>query len=140
MAFFDPNSFDNPPPNHVNLSTRTSTSSSALLSSVRAERQAREQRKREEGEARKIQRVWRGGRARENLRQELVRRLTEGEEGGEGLERRARWLVVLLSLGRRRSGGSEEDGIIRGLVERWCGDATRKEDGWSSFLITMLEY
>jgi ubiquitin-protein ligase E3 C len=74
--------------NRVDLSTSTSTSSYDLLSSVRAERQAREERKRQDQSAQVIQRVWRGFAARKRCRDEVLARLEAGKF--DGLERRGR--------------------------------------------------
>lgn len=61
----------------IDLSTSSATSSSDLLTTVRAERLAREQHRQEELSARLIQRVWRGRREAARAREELLDRLVE---------------------------------------------------------------
>lgn len=59
----------------VNLSTGLSSSSADLLSSVRAERQAREQRRREDAASAKIQRAWRRRQGIRDVQRDLLRQL-----------------------------------------------------------------
>lgn len=101
MSFNDPFESSN-----VNLSTSTATSSTALLSSVRAERQAREEKRRYDHAARKIQRVWRGRSQAAKIRLWV---LEEMESGGLGDWRRQASGLVILSNG----GGSEEATLNR---------------------------
>ena len=93
--------------NTLDLSTPTATSSRALLSNIRAERAAREERKRQDAAARQIQRVWRG-------RKEAAAAFgqVEQEAGGHTVEIMGRRLVVLLRRSKRY--GSLEDWARRG--------------------------
>ncbi|RSH92214.1 hypothetical protein EHS25_008629 [Saitozyma podzolica] len=105
--------------NRVDLSTSTSTSSYDLLSSVRAERQAREERKRQDQSAQVIQRVWRGFAARKRCRDEVLARLEAGKF--DGLERRGRALVGVARLG---VAWEEESGKrMAVLLETWTREA-----------------
>lgn len=60
------------------MSTSSATSSSDLLSTVRAERIAREQHRKEDLSARLIQRVWRGRREATWAREDVLDRLVQG--------------------------------------------------------------
>ena len=117
--FDDP--FENKRSAGVNLSTTTASSSSALLSSVRAERLAREDRRRQELASLKIQSAWRGRREARRVKRELLERLEAG--GVEG----ARSLIVLLRDGV--GVGTAEEVRRRGkLLEAWCVEG-REVDG-----------
>jgi ubiquitin-protein ligase E3 C len=108
--------------NRVDLSTATSTSSSDLLSSVRAERQAREEKKRRDQAALVIQRVWRGRSEARRLGQELLRRLQRGEV--RELEERGRRLVLLGRLLGR-------DERVEAILEVWVQEASGVDFGES---------
>ena len=122
--FGDP--FQNKRSPGVNLSTTTASSSSALLSSVRAERLAREDRRRQDLAALRIQSAWRGRREAGKVKRKLLERLEGGES--EGVEERARSLIVLFRDGV--GVGDAEEVRRRGrLLEAWCLER-REVDGW----------
>lgn len=106
MSFFDAPFEGNPSrrDNNVNLSTSTSTSSTALLSSIRLERLARDKQRREEHAAIVIQRIWRGRRTVKQLRERLLDELERGQ-GGVG------------ALNMVLCGGADGVGMERGRVE-----------------------
>ncbi|GMK53858.1 hypothetical protein CspeluHIS016_0104440 [Cutaneotrichosporon spelunceum] len=76
----------------VDLSTQSSSSSSALLGSIRAQREAREAHRRRQAAATTVQRVWRGRTAAAATRQDILTSLESGASVGEG----ARALLLLL--------------------------------------------
>ena len=98
----------------VNLSTTTSNSSTALLSSVRAERLARERARRVERAAIIFQAAWRGRDVRRQCKKELLESLENGKI--PSVEARGRALVVLMRGGVK----NDEDGRKGGKVlEIW---------------------
>lgn len=101
----------------VNLSTVATPSSSGVLASVRAQRQARELQRRHELAAVTIQRVWRG---RESARATRARLL-------EHLE--ALPVVGVLDTGKVMVllGGEGDRDRIGGVVERWAASALEKD-------------
>lgn len=76
----------------VDLSTQSSSSSSTLLSSIRAQREAREAQRRLEAAATTVQRVWRGRSAAAAARRDILTRL----EAGTSVEEGARALLLVL--------------------------------------------
>ncbi|KAK8847462.1 hypothetical protein IAR55_005320 [Kwoniella newhampshirensis] len=116
--------FDNTKYNDINLSTSASSSSAALLSSIRAERQAREQKRKEEYAALKIQKVWRGRKESERVKDGLLNHL----ESGIGVEEGGRVLLVLL---KDSNGGLASQGVtkrVESAVAKWCDDGVKKHD------------
>jgi ubiquitin-protein ligase E3 C len=99
----------------VNLSTNTASSSTSLLSNVRKERIAREQRRRDEKAALTIQRIWRGRSGAVESRSGLAENAREGS-----LVERARKLVGVYKIGVGADGGT-----IRGLLVDWVESAGR---------------
>jgi ubiquitin-protein ligase E3 C len=83
MSFFDAPFEGNPSrrSNTVDLSTSTSTSSTALLSSIRLERLARDKQRRQEHAATLIQRMWRGRSEARRMRERLLDELEQGNGG-----------------------------------------------------------
>ncbi|WVW78358.1 hypothetical protein I302_100312 [Kwoniella bestiolae CBS 10118] len=115
--------------NDINLSTSQSTSSTALLSNIRLEREQRERKRREEICAIRIQKVWRGRKVARRFRDDLYDTLDTRCEGGD-VEGVGRGLVVLL-----RDGWGRDRGRIGGLVGRWCEIGSgRDEDGIYRFI------
>jgi ubiquitin-protein ligase E3 C len=106
--------------NKVNLSTNTASSSSSLLSTVKKERLAREQRRRDERAGLIIQKVWRGRRAALDTRQEIIGSLGEGS-----VARRAGRLVGLYKIGVGADGSK-----VRAALGEWVERAGR-DDGLS---------
>lgn len=115
--------------NRVDLSTSTSTSSYDLLSSVRAERQAREERKRQDQSAQAIQRVWRGFAERKRCREDVLDRLEAGKF--DGLERRGRALVGVARLGVVWEEESGKRTAV--LLETWTQEAGEVNHGERRF-------
>ena len=99
----------------VNLSTNVASSSSSLLSTVKKERIAREQRRRDERAALTIQRVWRGRQETAEAKAQLIGAVKEGS-----VVERARRLVGLYRIGVGREGAQ-----IRGVLVDWVDDAGR---------------
>lgn len=99
----------------VNLSTNVASSPSSLLSTVKKERLAREQRRKDERAVLTIQRVWRGRRGTLEARERLVGSLAEGS-----VAQRARRLVGLYKIGVGRDGAK-----IRGELMDWVNTAGR---------------
>ena len=117
---------------NIDLSTSSATTSSALLSSVRAERQAREARRRQELSVLVLQRMWRGRVEGGKVRKGLLERLENGDI--QGWEKRGRALVVVLrgGWGGSGSGGSENEMERRCKVLReWCEMGKEGQDGTS---------
>ncbi|WVQ98113.1 hypothetical protein IAU59_005235 [Kwoniella sp. CBS 9459] len=121
--------------NDINLSTSQATSSSALLNNVRAERAAREENRRKEVAALRIQRVWRGRKVSHEVNKDILAKLTSGDDdhyhgggGGGSVERIGRGLVMLL---RRGWGGMNRDlrSDVEKLMVRWCELAIVKQNG-----------
>jgi len=98
----------------VNLSTHSSSSSSAVLNSVRAERQARERQRVLENAATKIQRIYRGRLAARRAKDDVLSRL----EGGASVRDGVRGLVFVLPGGERARVGA--------VVKAWCDGAVVK--------------
>lgn len=118
MSYF--NSFEGG--TNVNLSTSTSTSSTALLSSIRAERLAREQLRRQDQAAIVIQRIWRG----RKHAAETKRRLLEELEGGLIDDwRRHTGALIVVSHGRQ---DVESWKRIRSVLAVWCKAGMRELD------------
>ncbi len=134
FGMFDP-PWDGPGSSRsVNLSTATSSSSSALLSSVRAERLARERTRQLGRAALVLQAAWRGRSDRRRVKRDLLERLDSGQI--QGLERGARGLIVLLRDGI----GDDEDGRRREkLLERWCIKGKEVEPGESLACTTQFK-
>ncbi|WWD00653.1 hypothetical protein V866_007588 [Kwoniella sp. B9012] len=105
--------------NDINLSTSQSTSSTALLSNIRVERELRERKKKEQNCAITIQRIWRGRRIARRFRDDLISRLEDDDD----VERVGRGLVVLL-----RDGWGRDRGTLEGLVGKWCEKALKKDN------------
>lgn len=122
---YDPNS------THVNLSDSTSTTSSALLSSVRAQRLAREEARKRERSAVVIQRYWRGHNGGIDAREQAEAALqsTDAFNVGES----ARKLVGVMRLGRKTSNGGTRR---RDLFAGWCEEAGKVVDGKSTARLT----
>jgi ubiquitin-protein ligase E3 C len=118
MSFFNP--FDDQS-RDINLSTSAAASSTALLSSIRAERQAREQQRKDDHAARTIQRIWRGRRDAAEARDTVLRGLENGSIGD--WRRQASALIFLgrvegdETLGKRK----------REVLVKWSRAATRKQ-------------
>ncbi|OCF32551.1 ubiquitin-protein ligase E3 C [Kwoniella heveanensis BCC8398] len=112
--------------NDINLSTSQATSSSALLSNIRAERAAREENRRKEIAALLIQRVWRGRKISHDTKGELIAALRADED--IGLERMGRGLVVLLRDGWGGLTVSQRAEVEKVLV-RWCDLAVINQNG-----------
>ncbi|WVF69744.1 hypothetical protein IAT40_004523 [Kwoniella sp. CBS 6097] len=106
--------------NDIDLSTSQSTSSSALLSNIRAERAAREDLRRKEIAALRIQRVWRGRKVSHDTNRELIQQF---QDENVGMERIGRGLVVLLRRGWAGMTASYRTDVEKVLV-RWCQLAT----------------
>jgi hypothetical protein len=121
-GFFDHQFDGNERRANVNLSTSASTSSTALLSSVRAERKAREDRRRHEVAAMTIQRVWRGRREAQEVREQLLKRL---EEGLMDWQKDAAGLVVVVPRGWV-DGPIEDVKRKRQVLVRWCERGLRE--------------
>lgn len=98
----------------VNLSTASSNTSSAVLSSVRAERLAREAQRERERAATVVQRVWRGRSAAAAVQEDVLGRCERGEVGD--VARGAGALLVLL-------GSSRERPRVAKVLEAWCAAA-----------------
>ena len=116
MSFFDAPFEGNPSrrDNNVNLSTSTSTSSTALLSSIRLERLARDKQRRQEHAALLIQRVWRGRRDVRRLKERLLDELERGDGGVGKLN------MVLGGSGEAGRGrNARVDERVRGVLVLW---------------------
>ncbi|WVQ75926.1 hypothetical protein IAR50_005561 [Cryptococcus sp. DSM 104548] len=133
---FDPTFLSDGNSNNVNLSTRTSTSSSALLSSVRSERLAREHARRQELAAICFQKHWRGKEAIKGLRARILEDLEQrlGSDGGLSVEEAGRAMVVML---RTQTRNSDELARERKVIGKWC-EAGLQEDGGKPRLIQPL--
>ncbi|WVQ83300.1 hypothetical protein IAT38_005439 [Cryptococcus sp. DSM 104549] len=120
--------------NDVDLSTNTSTSSSALLSSVRAERLAREERRQQERAAVIVQKVWRGRTAARDVRRDTVEELEKAQAAGEALDVEAtgRKLVVVL-----RDGVRGDRDRVEGVLAGWCVEAVRSRNGAPAFVASL---
>ncbi|WRT64716.1 uncharacterized protein IL334_001650 [Kwoniella shivajii] len=116
---FDPDFSNSSKYNDINLSTSQSTSSSALLNKIKAERLAREQKRQEEISALKIQKVWRGRRASCKTKRDLVIALNDENEVGKI----GRGLMLLTAKGW----GSDKENV-KNLMERWCELGLKKDD------------
>lgn len=99
----------------INLSTSTASSSTSLLSNVKRERLAREQRRREERAALTIQRIWRGRTEARRARTALVDRLEKEHD----IRARARGLVGLM-----RCGMGSDRAAIKGILVDWADMAS----------------
>jgi hypothetical protein len=118
MSFYD--SFDGPGrKNNVNLSTASTTSSTTLISKVRAERLIREEARRQSLAANRIQRVWRGHVAGRHAREQL---LSVVEAGMSDYRDRTRGLVVLLRGGLVDLANTSRIGK---LLEAWCTEGVK---------------
>jgi ubiquitin-protein ligase E3 C len=111
----------------INLSTSTATSSTALLSSVRAERIAREARRKHESAAVVIQKVWRGRKEARFVREKLLGDLERGTTGN--WEKRAGALVYVLKEGWT-SGEVEGVRRRRAVLVTWAEEGSRKFTVW----------
>ncbi|WVR04680.1 hypothetical protein IAU60_001691 [Kwoniella sp. DSM 27419] len=114
--------------NDINLSTSQSTSSSALLSSVRAERLAREEQRKQETAAACIQRVWRGRKASGDARESILAQLERDIRQDGGVRELAQGLVVLL-----RNGWGTDRERAGMLLTRWAELATHPINGHPAF-------
>jgi ubiquitin-protein ligase E3 C len=112
-GFLDP-SFDNERYNDINLSTSTSTSSTALLNSVRQQRQAREQRRKEDNAAILIQTRWRGFSQRKQTIERILLELENGQGGN--WQATGRKLVLLAKAGNAVDLADRR----RKLLVQWC--------------------
>ncbi|EIW71232.1 hypothetical protein M231_06447 [Tremella mesenterica] len=110
------------PYNRVNLSTSTATSSSTLLSNVRAERAAREHRRREADAALKIQKLWRGGVFRKQLQEQLLDDYEAGRLGPMGgrMQTRAVWFLL-------RTKVYDEERVAR-FVGSWLAEGIKPDE------------
>ncbi|KAL1411472.1 ubiquitin-protein ligase (E3) [Vanrija albida] len=109
----------------VNLSTHSSSSSSALLSSIRAERAAREEARQREAAATVIQSLWRGRSAAARVQNELLDAFESGHF--PSVERGARALVVLLAQDRPAT----RDRVGK-ILEAWTTAARQLNDAGKS--------
>ncbi|TYJ56005.1 hypothetical protein B9479_003247 [Cryptococcus floricola] len=125
---FDPTFLNDGHGNNVNLSTRTSTSSSALLSSVRTERLAREHARRQELAAISLQKHWRGKKDVDRLRVRILEDLEQNLASDEGLsvEKAGRAMVVML---RSQATDSDELARTRRVIGSWCEAGLKEDDG-----------
>ena len=124
----------------IDLSTSSSTSSGALISSVRRERLAREAQRRNDAAARKIQAFYRGCRLGREARDELWTEV-EKEEGAMGSwSTRGRALALLL---RDRWCAADKEVVERktSLLVRWCAQGVAKEEGgeYTALLGTVVD-
>lgn len=125
MSRRPPRNFDiSLPTNRINLSTSTSASSSSLLSTIRAERAARDQHRKEEHAALKVQRVWRGRTAASEARRAVLRELEAGSYDGPGMSRR-KTTAVWFALRAQRI---EEPQRVLRVVDTWLNYALRLDD------------
>lgn len=108
---------------NVDLSTSTATSSTALLSSIRAERLAREAKRKHEHAAMIIQKVWRGRREANFVREKLLSDLEKGLIGS--WEKRAGALVYILREGWT-AGEGESVRRKRALLVQWAEEGVSK--------------
>lgn len=97
----------------VDLSTRSSSSSSALLSSIRAQREAREHQRRLEAAATTVQRVWRGRRVAAQVHSDILDSL---EASAVGVDEGARALLILLR-------GRGERARVARVLDKWTASA-----------------
>lgn len=100
----------------VDLSTASASSSSGVLATVRARREAREQARRHELAAVAIQRVWRGRASATHTRAQLLAHL---QERPVGLGDTGRVLVLL-------GGEGERDGF-GAVATKWAESALEKD-------------
>lgn len=98
----------------VNLSTASASSSSALLTSIRAQRQAREELRAREHAATTIQRVWRGRQSAAQTHEQILQSLESGQV--TSVEKGARSLLLLLSTGGQRE-------RVGQVLDQWCAAA-----------------
>jgi ubiquitin-protein ligase E3 C len=109
-------SFDGPTKKrHVNLSTGTTASSSTLLSTVRAQRIAREEARRQNHAASRIQKIWRKHATGIQAKEDLLHVLESGEV--VGVEGRARALIILFRGGLK---DAKQATRAAKLLEGWC--------------------
>lgn len=101
----------------VDLSTRSSSSSSHLLSSIRAQRQAREEQRRLEAAATTVQRVWRGRRVAAEVHADILASL---ETSSLSVSDGARALLILLR------GGGDRARVAR-VLSTWTAAALNPE-------------
>lgn len=105
----------------INLSTASSSSSSAILNNIRAERQARERQRALENAATTVQRIWRGREAASRAREELLSRL-EGNGHSLSIPEGASALLFLLK------GGTERVRVAE-VLQAWCAAAVLPGQG-----------
>jgi len=103
---------------NINLSTHNASSSSSLLSNVKKERLAREERRRHERAAGTIQRIWRGRGEVVQARREIIEAL--GQERDVAV--RARGLMGLFKVGV----GSDA-AKVKALMVDWAESAGQLE-------------
>lgn len=108
---WNPDGYGRHPP--VDLSTRSSSSSSALLGTIRAQREAREHQRRLEGAATTVQRVWRGRRVAAQVHSDILASL---ETSTLSVDEGARALLILLR------GGGERTRVAR-VLDKWTAAA-----------------
>lgn len=109
----------------VNLSTGLSSSSADLLSSVRAERHAREQRRLQELASVRIQRAWRRRLGVKEVQAEVLRQL---QAGAWGWRRQAGGLVLLLREGWGGVSASHRVGV-EAVLRRWAQEGMAVQAG-----------
>lgn len=112
---------------NINLSTNVASSSTSLLSTVKKERLAREQRRKEERAASTIQRVWRGRTALVVSRGEVLDHL----EQEQGVVKLGRGLVGVLKLGVGQDGPR-----LKALMVRWAEAACKSHGMIFQCLVT----
>jgi hypothetical protein len=123
MSFYDV--FSGPgKQSNVNLSTSSTSSSSALLSNVRAERLAREAARRHTLAASKIQKRWRKHASSVAAREELLSSLESG--GYIELRKKTAALVVLLKGGL---GQGAYTTMLGRVLENWCTEGSQTDSG-----------
>ena len=126
MSGFDNTSFEGSErKSHVDLSTSTATSSTALLSSVRAERLAREAKRKHEHAALIIQKIWRGRREARFIREKLLGDLEKGSIGS--WEKRAGALIYVLKDGWT-AGEVQSVKRRRALLAGWAKEGLSESD------------
>ena len=114
---------------NINLSTSTQSSSASILSTARAERQAREDSRRKQDAILVLQKHWRGRRAVKAHRDKFLSALDEEGLIGRDAARihvAARALVVILW-----DGVSMDDESVKRRVdalERWCKSGSQDSD------------
>jgi ubiquitin-protein ligase E3 C len=102
----------------VNLSTHSASSSSAVLSVVRAERQVRERQRVLENSATTVQRIFRGRSAAEKVKEDVLDKL---ELGGNGVREGVRGLMFIMP------GSLEERGRVAHVLTEWCSAAVQTQ-------------